>query len=355
MPETQHPPSLSDITDPVYRTKFVTLPDIITSWVKPWMDVRDAQILDFGCGEATTALGFALGKGPRRVVGVDVVSDPDLCLPYAQKHLKLNVLPPNLELHKVVPGTLHNESDRFDLVYAWSVIEHVREDILVATLSMLHGRLRDGGLIFIQISPLYYSSEGSHMCHKVPERWGHLRHQHSEYLALIRQACDNEAEYRALVETYETLNRITAPRLIAAIRKAGFVVEREHYRHEEFEIPPEVVEAYDPKVLRLAEIVVLARRLTAQEVGDAWAIAERFEAANKVLTAENATLRAHIAAIEMNTKTFEMQAAEAEGRAASAAQRLNAIEESTTWRLAKPLQRLIGKQPRLGSALRKIL
>ena len=105
-----------EIKDLVYRNKFIDLPDIIASWAEPWVDVRNAEILDFGCGEATTALGFALRKGAKRVVGVDVVSDPTLCLPYAQRNLKINTLPSNIELHHVLPGSLHNDGDRFDLM-----------------------------------------------------------------------------------------------------------------------------------------------------------------------------------------------------------------------------------------------
>ena len=231
-------------------------------WAEPYLKVTNADVLDFGCGEATTALGFALRKGVRRVVGVDVVSDPNLCLPYAHKHLGLTALPGNLELHRVPVGSLHNEEDRLRSHYAWSVMEHVREDLLDSTLSMLRARSRRGGLIFVQVSPLYYSSEGSHLFHKIPERWGHLRHQHSEYLALLRNACSEDAEYRSLVETYEGLNRITAERLRTSLENAGFLVLREHHREEAFAIPQEVTDCYVEKVLRLAEVAILSQNST---------------------------------------------------------------------------------------------
>jgi SAM-dependent methyltransferase len=265
MPDPRLPLLPSDVHDPTFRVKFFELPDLIVQWAAPYIETDGARILDFGCGEATTALGFALRKGASRVVGVDIVSDLELCAPYARQHLGLDALPENLELHRVEAGRLHNEGDRFDLIYAWSVVEHVRQDLVGGTLAMLNDRLSDGGLLFVQISPLYYSSEGSHLFHKIRERWGHLRHQHSEYLELLRQACDDQAEYRALVETYETLNRITAPRLVAAIRGAGFTILREHYRTEDFEPPPEVAEVYERAVLRMAEIAILARRGSARE------------------------------------------------------------------------------------------
>jgi SAM-dependent methyltransferase len=291
MPDPPLPLVPSDVEDPTFRVKFFDLPDLIVQWAAPYIETEGAQILDFGCGEATTALGFALRKGASRVVGVDIVSDPDLCAPYARQHLGLDRLPANLELHRVEPGRLHNEEDRFDLIYAWSVVEHVRQDLVGATLSMLNDRLRDGGLLFVQISPLYYSSEGSHLFHKIPERWGHLRHQHSEYLALLRQACGDQAEYRALVGTYETLNRITAPRLVAAIRGARFTILREHYREEDFEPPPEVAEAYERTVLRMAEIAILARHVSAPEAAASGPDSSRLATANASFNEEVEALR----------------------------------------------------------------
>jgi hypothetical protein len=129
---------------------------------------------------------------------------------------------------------------------------------------------------------------------------------------------------------------------VAAIRQAGFVIEREHYRDEEYDIPPEVAEVYDLKTLRLAEVVVLARRLTPRERMKAQVTAEGLEAAKvKLMAEEAAALRTGLAA--------------AEARAAAAEDRLRAMELSTTWRLAQPLQRLIGGRPRLGPAVRKLL
>lgn len=250
---------LPAINDPVYRAKLVDLPDIIATWVLPYAQIAGAEVLDFGCGEATTALGTALRKGAARVVGIDIVADPDLCAPLARRHLGIERLPPNLELHRVNVGSLHDPSDRFDLVYSWSVMEHVREDVVNTTLAMLRRALRPGGLLFVQIAPLYYSSEGSHLFHKVPERWGHLLHQHSEYMRLLAEASPDRSEFEGLVSTYETLNRITAPRLLDAIRAAGFEVLREYYTRDDHPIPPPVAEAYREEVLRTAQFVVLSQ------------------------------------------------------------------------------------------------
>lgn len=249
-----------DIADPVYREKMFTVPDIIADWTSPYLDLAGARILDFGCGEGTAALAFVLRKQAARVVGIDIVPDPDLCAPYARQHLGLDRLPDALHLQRVAQGELHNETDTFDLAYSWSVVEHVREDLLDPTFVKLFSSIRPGGLLFTQISPLYYSAGGSHLLHKIPEPWGHLSHQLSEYMDRLRRACADEAEYRALAEMFETLNRITVPRLREAIERAGFEILREHCPLDEDPIPRDLARLYNETTLRQFQIVILARR-----------------------------------------------------------------------------------------------
>ena len=62
--------SADRITDPVYRQKFFAVTDVIAEWVSNHGGLAGRDILDFGCGEATMALGIALRYGARRVVGV---------------------------------------------------------------------------------------------------------------------------------------------------------------------------------------------------------------------------------------------------------------------------------------------
>ncbi|MCG6899774.1 MAG: class I SAM-dependent methyltransferase [Gammaproteobacteria bacterium] len=84
----------------------------------PWR----TGILDFGCGEGTTALGLALEYAPSHVVGVDKMPAPERRLPIAGTEPGLSSLPENLESHRVKPGFLHNENDEFDVICSWSVI-----------------------------------------------------------------------------------------------------------------------------------------------------------------------------------------------------------------------------------------
>lgn len=128
------------IRDDVYKTiRFVSLPNIISDWTCEYGGIRGRDILDFGCGEGTTAIGLALQHGPKRVVGVEIHPEMDRCEPLAREQLGLTALPANLHLRRVVPGSVHDPSDRFDVIYSWSVFEHLERRLLGETFTLLPG------------------------------------------------------------------------------------------------------------------------------------------------------------------------------------------------------------------------
>jgi hypothetical protein len=79
----------------VYQQKFFFLPDMIRNWVSELCPLHGAEILDFGCGEANTALGITLRF---------------------HEQLGLEVPPDNLTLRRVSAGALH---DPLDLLSAY--------------------------------------------------------------------------------------------------------------------------------------------------------------------------------------------------------------------------------------------
>jgi SAM-dependent methyltransferase len=244
----------------VYRQKFLVLPDIIREWVAEHRSLDGASILDFGCGEATTALGMSLRFRPRRVVGVDIMADPDRCLPAAREQLGLEALPPNLALHRVARGALHDPRDRFDLIYSWSVLEHVDRRLLPEVLHMLREALTPDGLLFVQVAPLYYSAEGSHLFERIPEPWGHLLNQHDVYYAKLAHAVEDPDERRALWSTYRTLNKLTADELIQATRDAGLHLLRTYTTRDTYEVPPRLPEIFNEAVLCTNQVVLLGHK-----------------------------------------------------------------------------------------------
>lgn len=252
--------SANRIRDQEFFTKFNTVPATVSQWVSDYRSLQGADILDFGCGEGIMALGLALQFGPRRVVGIDIMPDPERCLPLAKAQLGLDALPENLELHRVKPGFLHDDRDRFDCVYSWSAFEHVDERIFDQTLGLIHNALRPGGFFFVQIAPLYYSAEGSHLCHKIQEPWGHLLHQHNAYYDKLAAVTGDAEELRSLWSTYRTLNRITVQQLLENLREQNFEILRTYTTRNELQPPARLKTIFREDVLVTEQIVALARK-----------------------------------------------------------------------------------------------
>lgn len=242
--------------------KLIGLPNIIEDWLAPHgSSITGRRVMDFGCNHGISALGMSLWKKAESVVGVDIHEGYLRCDTFARERLGLSSLPANLSFHLVEPEGLYDYGDRFDLIYSWSVLEHVHEPLLSEKMAQLRDALVPGGFLFIQISPLYYAPEGSHLMEKVAIPWGHLLYQHSEYMSMLRKACATDQEFSDYSMMYETLNRMTAKRLLSELRTAGFEILREYYTYDERPIPDALLTAYSEAVLQLDQIVVLARKV----------------------------------------------------------------------------------------------
>ncbi|HEY0182690.1 MAG TPA: class I SAM-dependent methyltransferase [Rhodopila sp.] len=245
--------------DAVYQNKFVGVPDVIAEWVREHGGLAGRDVLDFGCGEATMALGIALRHGARRVVGVETHEEIDNCLPNARAQLGLERLPQNLELVRTGPDSSLEELGQFDVVYSWSVFEHVSQDLISDCFRKIKRVMRPHGVMFLQTTPLYYSAEGSHLKPWVPAPWAHLSMQQDLFYAALRASADSDEHANHLKWVYETLNRATAPQLLRAARQAGFEIIREYRTHDELDIPDEIKEIYTPEALTTNQLVFLAR------------------------------------------------------------------------------------------------
>lgn len=248
-----------EIADDGFRTRFSNLPDTISAWVREKLDPTTASVLDFGCGEGVTALGMALRNRAARVFAVDIMPDVENCQARAREHLGLESLPENLHLQRIEPGADFAPGESFDLIYSWSVFEHVEQSLLPGVLAQLRSKLRSGGYLFVQIAPLYYSADGSHLFHRIPEPWGHLSNQQSVYYAKLCRACRSKGEVEALWSCYQWLNQITAPQLKQALSKAGFRVIREYFTLSEQTPPPALLEIFVAEVLRTNQVVYLCQ------------------------------------------------------------------------------------------------
>jgi hypothetical protein len=93
----------------------------------------------------------------------------------------------------------------------------------------------------------------------VPAPWAHLTMQQDLFYAALRERTTSRDQADQLQWVYETLNRVTAPQLLRAVRQAGFEVAREYRTYDEMPVPEELKEIYTEDVLTTNQLVFLAR------------------------------------------------------------------------------------------------
>jgi SAM-dependent methyltransferase len=226
---------------------------------EPHVSLDSARILDFGCGEGIAAASFALRFPEAAVFGVDVLPPNKKRLQQKFRQQIALDLPSNLTLTSSKPGTLPDEIADIDLIFAWSVFEHVSFSQLIDTMRLLRGRLRSGGVFFLQISPLYFSPKGAHLYRFDSTPWLHLLHEADALKAMVMNAEMPEATKLHEWRQFETLNRATADDIIAAALAAGFSLAFEERLRVPDEPPPRLIRAYNRDALVTDEIRLLLR------------------------------------------------------------------------------------------------
>ena len=162
--------------DEGFVARFCDIPGYLDMWTRVNGGLAGKRILDFGCGRGLSTSGIALTYRPSFIAGVDINSVHEGCLPKLREELGIDTLPDNLNFEKIQPGQVCSH-DKFDVVYAWSVFEHVNRSIFNSIIDAIRAKIELGGLLFVQISPLYFSPEGCHLWEVGYTRWEHLRLQ----------------------------------------------------------------------------------------------------------------------------------------------------------------------------------
>lgn len=249
-----------EVADARLQTKLYELPRIISEWLEPFGGFENRRVLDFGCGFGETAAGIALGYGAQDVHGVDIQAKPEECEAILGSVFGLAGLPGNLRFSRISEGG-PEERQAYDVVISWSAVEHVARQTLPRVLQAMHDSLRPSGLAFIQISPLYFSPEGSHLWPLGYRNWEHLLKQTSEVIDDIA-SCDTVGPERKarLTRLFTTLNRLTADDLVQRCKDVGFQVLREQRDRTAIRPPDVLTDAYTPDALTTQQIVLLLQR-----------------------------------------------------------------------------------------------
>jgi SAM-dependent methyltransferase len=227
----------------------------VSAWVKSMVDLNTARILDFGCGQGIAAASFAFRHPGSSVVGYDL---SDVGVDWLRRLFQQQTghpLPANLGFAQNGPGAI--EPGSIDLIYAWSVLEHVDPDLLAETLSLLHRCLKPGGALFVSCDPLYYSPNGSHLYRYINSPWHHLLMSGDQLRRAVVTERARDADLREW-QQFLSLNRITAPALTAALEQAGFTIQKRHVTRTDTPIPPALIAIFHEDVLRTSSVQLLA-------------------------------------------------------------------------------------------------
>jgi SAM-dependent methyltransferase len=266
-------PPPESFSDPVFLEKFTTVPRRIKDWVGPHLDLSRATVLDFGCGEGTTALALALDHPHASIHGMDVEDYFHQLAVMARTQLRIPDLPHNLSFFEAEPGEFPYEEESLDLIYSWSVFEHLDERLMADVLRKLLSILKRGGLFFLNVRPLYYSPKGGHLHNFTNIDWLHLLRGHvvlKEEIytpsAMIvppepKHAHRSFEEYRDLVwEVYENLNKIIADELRQFVLDSGFELLDEFRATCAQEPPDRLLQVYNRAILTTEEAQFLFRK-----------------------------------------------------------------------------------------------
>jgi hypothetical protein len=157
------------------------------------------------------------------------------------------------------------------------VFEHVAPELLSRTFETVRRLLNPAGVFMLQISPLYYSRDGAHLDQWLPLPWGHLRLTDRKLRdllfaapalaadgaekwpvyasSLLKRSFDREAVWGV----YQTLNKVTVPRLERLVDEAGFKIVRDYRTTDDDPIPDGLLDTFHESVLRTNQIVWLLR------------------------------------------------------------------------------------------------
>jgi len=252
------------ILDPEFFNHFIWCTDICEKWIG-----SSKRILDFGCGMDITGLGLSL-RYNHEIVGVDISPMINYLPLIAKQQIGLEYLPNNISLHQIQEGLNLQDFGLFDAIIAWSVFEHVDLQYMSQIIRNFKEILKPGGVIFIQIEPMWLSPFGSHLQLFLKEPWAHLVHDRDTIRSMVHSAAEpqnfqlslgntqtwDQAKTSQLME-FDKLNRIKIDDIITMFSEAGFKLIREERNQIKIDPPYSLKNKYSDEDLKTNEVRLL--------------------------------------------------------------------------------------------------
>jgi SAM-dependent methyltransferase len=183
------------------------------------LTVEGAVVVDIGAGDGVIDLGLALKGRPEMLVGYDIrPTDVDALRRFANEAGVATELPACLSFAPSAVDGLPAPDESFDFAVTWSVFEHVSSPVRM--LAEIARVLKPGGVLFLQVWPLFHSEHGGHLWPHYAEPFPHLMRGDAEIREHLvgRRGTDPTRE---AVDEYDSLNRATLDDLQRALLLAG--------------------------------------------------------------------------------------------------------------------------------------
>lgn len=270
------PPAGSEpVAEQWFRDRFDYAASVVETWLRPEIDLQNAALLDFGCGDGVTDLGVALKCRPRTITGVDITSKFDHLPGVAESQIGLKKLPGNLSFRCIEKGHRLAGTMQADAIFSWSTFEHIDRRVLHAIVADLFDLLPPGGLFFMQIEPLYYSPFGSHLRRFIQQPWAHLLWDEQVLKQTVLDfagdipgsekdtlfANRDFADYKMFIfRAFESLNKLTANEICSLFLMQGFEIIREERHKVSQPVPQSLLSKYPEEDLLTNEICLLLRK-----------------------------------------------------------------------------------------------
>lgn len=196
------------------------------------------RVLDLGCGDGIISLGLAARTKASAIMGFDLEPiDTEFLAGIAAEH-GVGVDEPRLTFGVSEPNRLPVPDESVDVVVTWSVFEHVVD--VAGLLAEVRRVLVPDGLLFLQIWPLYFSEHGSHLWPWFDEPFPHLRLSENELLSHLRRRTGSDDLAKAMLDLYNSCNRITLDQLGCALTDAGLYISKVETDRVAVHVPPEL-------------------------------------------------------------------------------------------------------------------
>jgi ubiquinone/menaquinone biosynthesis C-methylase UbiE len=202
------------------------------------LSLEGKRVLDLGCGDGIIALGLASRTSADSVLGLDLRQvDEEFLADLAVTH-GVRVEQPHLEFGVSQATKLGIPDDSVDVVVTWSVFEHVAN--VGEVLEEIRRVLKQNGILFIQIWPLFFSEHGSHLWPWFEEPFAHLRLQQEQLELEVTARTGSPELAAAMLDLYASCNRVTLDDLGSALSSAGFYISKVETMGGPMHVPPEL-------------------------------------------------------------------------------------------------------------------